>query len=375
MRGITDLNGELIVAVATGKRNVSVSKDGYETMQSSVNVTCAAPPPVSFKLKPKQFEIRVKANLPNCDIFINDPPEFIGRTDENGRFSFAGRSLTVFVQARKAGYLSDSKSVSSASPPKEVLLNLTPIPAQIRLNSDVANATAHSEGDEKIYPVAEPFLLEPGRRKLVVTALGYKPIVLDLDLQPSQKLEKTISLERLPVSDLLIQADQFLKKQSYQEAMQLCRYVLESEPGNPTANRLIGMIYLERKSYVEAEPYFMQALNGGETIVLEIRRHAGEKFELTSGHGLVCEGQLLFYNNHLEYRGSAGAENFNASYSEIQIVGLQLKKNVASFLGLKFMNAKGSKKDYNFFSKENELSQEGRGYLEMIQRLIRRNRA
>jgi hypothetical protein len=54
----------------------------------------------------------------------------------------------------------------------------------------------------------------------------------------------------------------------------------------------------------------------------------------------------------------------------VQIVGLQLKNRVALYLGTK-VSVAGKRRDYNFYSFDRELSQSGKPYLEMIQRLLR----
>jgi hypothetical protein len=372
-QGITDLNGVLQFPAANGNRNIVVSRDGYETARTSASVSCGEVKAVTVKLKAKPFEIRLKTNLPNCDIFINDPPELIGKTDDYGVFSFTARSGTVFIQARKTGYLSDSKSVSAVAGQKEVALNLNPMPARVSIITTAKGVFAQAEGDEKIHDASEPFSIEPGRRRLFITALGHKSLTIELTLQPNQRVEKSVELERLPVAGLILQAEQFLKDKSFDKTLRLARYALEAEPNNGAANRLIGTIFLEKQNYPEAEAYLLKALDGGETVVLNVRRHLNEKFELSAGHGAACEGQLLISKSGIEYRGlTATAENFKVSSGNFQILGLQLKKNTALALSLKVTEARGGKKDYNFFSREKELSQDGKPFLSLIQRLLQR---
>ncbi len=374
-KGITNLNGELQFPAANGKRNIVVSRNGYETAQTTATVSCGELKTVSIKLKAKPFEVKLKTNLPNCDVLINDPPELIGKTNDYGAFSFTARSETVYIQAKKTGYLSDSKSVSALSAQKEVLLSLKPMPARVFISANARNAFAQADGDEKLFETSEPFSVKPGRRKVVITALGFKPLMLEMDLQPNQRVEKTVSLERLPVGEMLVQAEQFLREKSFDKTIQLARYVLETEPNNGAANSLIGTIYLEKQNYAEAELFLLKAIDGDETIVLNIRRHLGEKFELSAVHGAVCEGQLRIGKNEIEYRGTtSAAENFKVPYGQFQILGLQVKKNTALSLSLKVTNEKGSKKDYNFFSRERELSQDGKFYLGLIQRLLQRRK-
>ncbi len=255
---------------------------------------------------------------------------------------------------------------------KEILLKLNPLPARVTLNTKAPDAFAQIDGDEKKYDLTEVIPLESGRRKLIIKALGYAPLALELDLKPNQKVEKTITLERLPIAELLNQAGQYVNNKSLTEALKLCQSVLEAEPANAAAKRLMGMIYLEKQDFTKAEPYLVDAVKGNETIELKIRRHFNEKFELTSGHD-TCAGLLLLGKNEIEYRSSTiKSEDFKVSYNQIQSNGIQLKKNTASYLSLKVADVKASKKEYNFYfyGKDKELTQEGKPYLEMIQRLI-----
>jgi hypothetical protein len=365
-QGITNLNGELQLSVPIGRRKITVNKNGYEPLQSTVVTSCGELAVADLKLKPKPYQIKLKTNLPECDIFINDPPVLIGKTDLKGNFIFTGTTATVFVQARKTNYLSESKNISPETAQKEILFDLRPIPSRIILNVNVPNAFAQISGEEKLYDTREPFLLEAGRRNLTVSALGYKPFSIEIDVQANQRIEKNITLELLSTSEIISLAEKFHNEEAFAKSIQLSQLVLKNEPQNASANRLMGMILLEKQNYLEAESYLIKAIDGGEIISFKIRRHFGEKFELNSGHGKICEGLLLVGKSQIEFRGFGNtAENFNVPVSQIQIVGLQLRKNTAISLSIKVV-----KKEYNFFSRENELSQSGKSYLEMIQRLM-----
>ena len=73
----------------------------------------------------------------------------------------------------------------------------------------------------------------------------------------------------------------------------------------------------------------------------------------------------------MEFQGvRIGTDNFKVTYDQIQVIGIQVKNNVASYLGTK-VNVSGKRHDFNFYSYDKELSQAGKPYLEMIQRLLR----
>jgi len=91
---------------------------------------------------------------------------------------------------------------------------------------------------------------------------------------------------------------------------------------------------------------------------------------LTKGHN-VCDARLILSKTELEFKSdSTPAENFKVPYDQVQIVGIQLKNRVALYLATK-VNVAGKRRDYNFYSFDQELSQSGKPYLEMIQHLLR----
>jgi hypothetical protein len=369
-QGVTNTSGELRISVTQGNRKIIVSKNGYESANATANVPCGEIKTAEIKLKPKPFDLVLKTNLPDCEIFINDSQTPIGKSDEKGYFKYRVETGNVLVQAKKTGYVADSVNVTPTTAQKEVLLKLKPMPARITLTANITGAVARADKEEKTYDASETFSLEPGQHTLVISALGYAPLTLELDLKPNQIVLRAVTLNRLSVAELLNQAEQFYKKKSPVETLKLCKYVFEVEPNNAVANRIAGTVYLDRQDYATAESYLMKALAGNETVVLKIRRHYNEKFELSSGHD-ACVGELRLNKNEIEYRGlTVTAENFKVPYSQVQIIGQQIKKNVALCLSLKIADEKGKKKDYNFFSVDKELSQEGKIYLNMIQRLI-----
>jgi hypothetical protein len=190
-----------------------------------------------------------------------------------------------------------------------------------------------------------------------------------LTAAPDETLKRAVTLERLPIAELVARAESAFRASAYEDVLTLCGYALEADPAAPAAHRLKGMVYLVRQDYARAEPHLASALAGGETIELHVRRHPRESFDPQKGHD-ACEGFLYLGKSDVEYRGRQSAgENFKVPYAQAQVVGVQLKKNVAVYLGTKISNG-GKKQDYNFYSFDRELTAAGRPYLEMIQRLL-----
>ena len=166
------------------------------------------------------------------------------------------------------------------------------------------------------------------------------------------------------------QANSFFSSRAYDDVIKLAQFILEADATNAAANRLLGLVYLERADLASAQSRFDLALAGGESVALRVRRHDGEKFELNKGHN-TCEAQLIFTRNELEFKSARNpVDNFKVPYAQIQIAGVQLKSGVAPYLKTK-VTVNGKNRDYNFYSFDRELSQTGKPYLEMVQRLMR----
>ncbi len=107
-----------------------------------------------------------------------------------------------------------------------------------------------------------------------------------------------------------------------------------------------------------------------QTIKLRIRRHPRENFDPIKGHD-ACEALLILGKGEVEFQGLRDtSDNFKIPYNQIQLGGMQLKKGVALFLSTKVTVAGGKKREFNFYSFDNELSQAGAPYLTLVQQLL-----
>jgi hypothetical protein len=368
-RGFTDENGELHVPVARGKHTVIAAKAGYEPVKTQVEVGCGAGEPANVILKTRPYAVRLRTNLPACDIFRNGAPA--GRSDEQGLFVFTANEIQILAEARKDGYLGGSATVTPENAGTEIRLELRAVPARLYLTANVAEARARLDEQGDWLAIDEPLSLSPGPHTVTVEALGFAPATLSLTPAANEKLERQVELQPLPVAELLAQADALFKRQDWGQVQALCRHVFKADAGNAAAHRLSGLAYLANQNYAQAEPHLLRALRGGASFAVRVRRHAQEKFELGKGHD-ACLGALTLSAGGLEYRGqTVTAENFTVTKAQVQIVGLQVKKDAALCLSLKIADAQGkNRRDYNFFAPEKELSAEGKPYLEMLHRLL-----
>jgi hypothetical protein len=374
LRGLTNDSGELLVeGVPRGTRTIAINKQGYNGDARQITLGCGVSETANLSLKIHPVRLRIRTNPPEVEVLVGDPPVLVGRSDAQGVFEYVANTPRLLVTARRSGYLDDNSpvNVDPAAAHQEVALTLKPIPAKLSIAANVAGTRVRVDKDEPRPLTGEPILLAPGPHHVEVDALGYVPSALDLTNAPGETLNKTLTLERLPVADLIARAEAALRANAFEDVLTLCRYALESDASAPAAHRLEGMVFVARQDYASAEPHLARALAGGEMVELHVRRHSRENFDMLKGHD-ICEGLLMISRDGIEYRGSqVTAENFKVPYTQVQIIGVQLKKNVAVYLSTKISDARGKKQDYNFYSFDRELTGAGRPYLEMIQSLMR----
>lgn len=369
---VTDELGGITFQVAGNKYyKVRVTKPGYENFESEERgISCADEREVKVSLRAKPVTVRIRTKPGACDIYIDGKKQPSGSNVE-GVFSYTLTNPTMLVEARRKGYLSATKNVFLAPElaNRETLLELEPISATVTLSVNIEDASVTIDDQRPSKPAGERILLAPGLHTLSVDALGYVTEKIVLRVGPDEVVKRQVMLLRLPVPLLQEQAVGAIKDRRFADALKLCNYIFDVDPANPVAHGLEGQVYVERGDFNNALAHFALALSGGEVVTLKVRRHMGEKFDLSKGHDM-CEGRLILGRETVEFRGDRIAtEDFKVSIGQIQVIGIQLRKSVASYLGTKVMIG-GKKRDFNFYSYDKELSQEGKAYLQMIQNLL-----
>jgi PEGA domain len=352
---------------------INISKPGYEPFPSETQrVECDDQKEMKAALKARPVTLRIRTRPAESDIYLEREQQPAGKSDASGLFSYLLTKPTLLIEARKKGYLSDTKTVLLAPElaTSEIVLSLDPISANLLLTSNVSNARVTINNQKTSKSVQEKIPLAPGRHTISVEALGYTPANFEISVAPEEVVSKQITLERMPIASLRSQAATLFASRAYDDVLKLAQFMLEADATNGGAHLLIGLVHIERANLAAAQSHLDQALSGGETVSLQVRRHPGEKFESTKGHDL-CEAKLILSKSELEFKSDRSpAENFKVPYNQVQIVGLQLKNRVALYLSTK-VSVAGKRRDYNFYSFDRELSQLGKPYLEMIQRLLR----
>lgn len=372
-RSITDdLGGITFQVEGNQSYEVRVTKPGYEPFKpEKKKVGCDDQQEVKASLIAKPVALRIRTQPASCEVYLDGQKQSSG-SDDQGLFPYVMSKPTVLVEARKKGYLSATKSINLVPELAgcEILLVLDPISAKVKLSANVEDARVVVDGQRSAKPINERILLSPGNHALVIDALGYTPVKLEFGVAPDESLTREVTLERLPLPSLQSQAAALFQTRAYDDVLKLCGYIFEVDRANATANQLAGLTYLERGELGRAAGYLEQALAGDQQVRLNVRRHPGEKFELNKGHD-ACAALLIIGKTGVEFQGLRNAvDNFKITFDQVQVIGVQMKSNVAPYLNTKVTVA-GRKRDFNFYSYDKELSAAGRPYLEMIQRLLR----
>ncbi len=368
-----DLGGYTFQVAGDQFYRVTVTKPGYELFGPEIKkVECDDQQELKAPLKAKPVTLRIRTQPTECDIYFEGQKQAIGKSDSSGLFTYLLAKPTLLIEARKKGYLSDTRTVLLAPEwaSREVVLSLSPISATLQLTSNVQNARVTIDNKAPSKSLSDRILLSSGQHSITVKALGYAPAKFDLSVGPEESVARQITLERLPLASLQTQAGSLFLNRAYDDVLKLAQFMFEADATSPAAHRLVGLVHVERAEFANAQSHLEKALAGSETVALRIRRHIAEKFELNKGHEL-CEAQLTLGKSELEFRSTRNpAENFKVSYDQVQVIGIQLKSRVAVYLNTK-VNSGGKKRDYNFYSFDREFSQSGKPYLEMIHRLLR----
>jgi hypothetical protein len=368
-----DLGGFTFQVPGNQSYRVNVSKPGYDPFPSETRrLDCDDQQELKAALRAKPVTVRIRTRPAECDIYLEREQQPTGKSDGSGLFSYLLTKPTLLIEARKKGYLSDTKTVMLAPElaSREILLSLEPINATLVLTANVPNARVSIDSQNTSKSVQDKIPLAPGRHNVTVEALGYTPASFEVTVTPEEVVSKQITLERMSIASLRAQATTLFGTRAYDDVLKLAQFILEADAANGGAHLLIGLVHIERANFATAEPHLHQALGSGETVSLQVRRHAGEKFELTKGHD-ACDAKLILSKTELEFKSARNpAENFKVPYDQVQITGIQIKNRVALYLSTK-VNVAGKRRDYNFYSFDRELSQSGKPYLEMTQRLLR----
>lgn len=366
---MTGESGKESFRLSTGRHEIKIQKVGYSPQVVSKEVNCQSQNHVTVSLVKLQPNIRIRTQPAEAEVLINGKTG--GKSDASGLLSYTAISPRLLIEARKPGYLpaNETITVDFAEPNREVVLVLKPLPARVNLTVDVPEAKIQID-DQDYQTLTRSLVIQPGKHRITIEALGYSPFTFVIDLAPDSVEKRDISLKRLSVAELRDLAERRYRERAYQEVLRLTQFALEVEPQEPTLNRLAGLALLAQRNYQQAEIYFAKGLAAQEIIELPVRRHPREAFDQRKPHD-TCEASLRFSKNEVEFRGKQHTfDNFKVSYSQVRVLGILLKNNSAVYLATKVTDASGKTREFNFYSSENELSQSGRPYLEMLQRLM-----
>lgn len=369
---VTDAAGEARFRAGKGRHKVIAARPQHEDDAQEVPLDCGGTEAVELRPRPKAVSLRIRTSLPECDIYVNNSPSPVGKSDAKGVFEYQATPSPLLVQARKKGYLSEMQRLTlyAGEDVREVAIALEPIKASLSVTAGVEGARVRVDGGAEIKPAREKLSLTPGKHQITVDALGYAPVTFEVNPAPDEKIAKHLTLERLSVAELVGQAERLYELRAYRDVLTLGEYALERDAANGPAHRLTGLTYMNQQDYTSAGAHLEKALSANETIRLQVRRHPGETFDLTKGHN-DCVAVLVLNKSEVELQGRNAAENFKVGYGQVELTGVQLKKNVALYLGTKVIVTRGRRREYNFYSFDNELSQTGRPFLNMLQLLLR----
>jgi len=235
-KSITDnLGGVNFQVPGNQSYKVNVFKSGYESFPPETRkVDCDDQQEVKAALKAKPVTLRIRTQPAESDIYFEREQQPTGKSDANGLFSYLLSKPTLLIEARKKGYLSDTKTVMLAPElaSQEIILSLEPISANLVLTSNVPNARVTIDSQKTSKSVQEKILLAPGRHNISVEALGYTLASFEIMVTPEEAVSRQITLERMPIASLRSQATILFASRAYDDVLKLAQFMLEADATN-----------------------------------------------------------------------------------------------------------------------------------------------
>lgn len=296
-------------------------------------------------------ELILKTNLAGCAVSLDNGSQ--GKTGQDGTLNIPKLkpgSHTLVVT--KAGYQKYQSVVElSAGQRQEVEVALAPLP--VELNVSVKTPGAKIQIADQIFDGSAQISLAPGTYEVKVTKPGYRTVTQEVQLRPAARPETiSVAMERVPLEELLAQAEQDFKTQRYDQVIAACLDVISAQPDHPRAVLLLGQSYFIKENHDDSVFYLVKAARLGEQATLPVKHHHSYGF---------CSGQLIIRKDLFGFRADDGEHSFGAAWAKVYELSSESYRGVQR-LHTRVSVPKGrkeSKQDFNFFAAKSTTTSSG----------------
>ena len=206
-----------------------------------------------------------------------------------------GRHVIV---ARKEGYADATSVVGVVEGRAEVLeLAMVPLPGRLTVTASVADVSLRVAGAGEHRLPVDGLELPAGPHRVTASREGFRTVVNDVEIRPGALTTLDLTLEPIPIDELLQAAAGRLAARDYRAAAEAARAVVSMRPDAGAAHRLLGTALYERGAFAESIGPLGRALSLGEEIVLAAKhRHGG--MGLREG---FCTGRITLSRNAITF--------------------------------------------------------------------------
>lgn len=297
-------------------------------------------------------ELTVKTAPAGCAVMLGGSAR--GNTGAGGLLSVTklkpGEHVLI---VSKAGYQKEERRIALAANQSQVVeVTLTPLPVPLSVTVSVTGAQIEVNGlgyNEAVNDVELP----PGAYQVKVARHGYRTALVAVELRPAKPEKLHVTLERIAVEELTVQAEQDFRAQRHDRVITACRDILSVQPEQPRAQQLLGHSLFHTGQYAASTPHLVKALQLGETITLPVKHHhVISRTLLGQANDDLCAGQFVLRKGGFEFQAAEPSHSFQLAPAKIYELSLGAHKNTPRLhtrVGL-LKGRKENKEDFNFFA-------------------------
>jgi hypothetical protein len=207
------------------------------------------------------------------------PPQSITTDGPISRSLDAG---TYQLRVKKYGYFDETRNLDlSPGEYRKVNVTMRPQMALLTMKTNLSDAEIDVENIGTFTKPLKRHLVLPGTYHIALRRRGYVSQTVTADLSVAGKEQSIyVVLEPLRIESVLWTANKAIEGGELDTATDMVNDVLALNPTHAKANLVRGMIELRRGSET-ASNYFLKAIDGGETILLQMRvLHSGQLVDI-----------------------------------------------------------------------------------------------
>ena len=259
-----------------------------------------------------------------------------------------GRHVIV---ARKEGHADATSVVEVAEGRAEVLeLAMAPLPGRLTATASVADVLLRIAGVGEHRLPLDGLELPAGPHRVTASREGFRTVVSDVEIRPGALTTLDLTLEAIPVDELLQAAAGQLAAGDYRAAAEAARSVVSMRPDAGAAHRLLGTALYERGDFEESIVSLSQAIRLGQEVVLSTRhRHGGAG--LREG---FCSGTITLSRTAVTFVSQDEPEH-GFSTTPDRVTGVQVAESSgrnAFRLNASLEDADGGRRNFDFVHKD-----------------------